>query len=384
MTNRMNNSSLKNRLLDKIQHGWKTPNTLTYGLLPVTGIYFLLHKLRQYAYSLRLKKTIRLNVPVLVVGGISVGGSGKTPLVAALVEDLAARGYKPGIISRGYGGEATAWPMEVNHSTQARVVGDEPQLLFELTGIPVVAGPDRIRDGRLLIDKYGCDVIVSDDGFQHFRLYRDFDIVVVEGAGGQSNGGQSNPFLLPSGPLREPISGLVRANAVVVNAVLNTALKGAGAPDIGVNAQVHCLLESLDIPIFSMSYQLANPRNIRTGERADYARFMRQPIHAVAAIGNPERFFGQLENKGLQITRHPFADHYQFSQADLNFADDHPIFMTEKDGIKCRHLEQTGLMWTIPARAALPADFFSMINHVLSARQKCPPKCPPQCPPKCQ
>ena len=167
-------------MLDKIQQGWRSPGWVNYLVLPVTTLYATLVFVRRRLFKSKLLKTHSLPVPVIVVGGLSAGGSGKTPVVIGLVNYLRDKGFNPGVISRGYGGNSAFWPREVDDKTDAETVGDEPQLMFERLGVPVVVGPDRVRDGHYLVDKCGCDIIVSDDGFQHFKLKRDVDIVVVD------------------------------------------------------------------------------------------------------------------------------------------------------------------------------------------------------------
>ena len=288
-----------------------------------------------------LFKSTTLTVPVIVVGNITVGGSGKSPLVMSLVSHLKATGYKPGVISRGYGGGSEFWPREVNRSTTAELVGDEPQLIFERCNVPVVVGPDRVGSGRYLIDKMDCNVLVSDDGYQHFALNRDIDIAVMDGQFGFGNG-----WCLPAGPLREPKSAIHRADIVVVN----------GPSDE----------ESLNhFPYCTMDMELQGAYNLVDRSQRDLEEFRESPVHAVAGIGNPSRFFSQLEKAGLNIIPHAFPDHYRYTLEDINFGDDRSVLMTEKDGIKCRNMVTAENIWIVPGILRVEEEFFQRISNLL-------------------
>jgi tetraacyldisaccharide 4'-kinase len=269
--------------------------------------------------------------PVVVVGNLTVGGTGKTPLVAWLAEGLSERGLIVGVLSRGYGSSGGS-PRVVEPSSGWREVGDEPLLLRQRTGCATVVSTDRVAGARALIER-GVDVIIADDGLQHLRLARDCEVIVVDGARGFGNG-----RLLPAGPLREPVSQLARADLVVIN----------GAPE---HASLARLGPQANARFVQMKLFPGNvvPLDGRRTARA-LESFRGQRVHAVAGIGNPARFFGDLRGRGLDIIEHPFADHHPFTAADLEFGDTAPVLMTEKDAVKCRAFASARL-WYVPVTA---------------------------------
>jgi tetraacyldisaccharide 4'-kinase len=267
------------------------------------------------AYQHGILKTATLPVPVVVVGNITVGGTGKTPLVIWLVEYLRRAGFRPGVISRGYGGQASDWPQWVSPDSDPQQVGDEPVMIAQRARCPVVVGPDRPEDGQTLLENADCNIVLCDDGLQHYRLQRDLEIVVVDAVRGFGNG-----YCLPAGPLREPVSRLDSVPVVVYS--------NSPSPDT-------CGY-TLEPTVFR---SLADGNATR--EPSDWHR---QTIHAVAGIGNPERFFQLLEAMGLSIVRHAFPDHHRFTAADLDFGSDAVIVMTEKDAVKCRE-SAAGDLW---------------------------------------
>lgn len=326
-------------MLDRLQAGWVHPGWINYLLLPVSWLYVLLHGIKALSYRVGIRSPAKPGIPVIVVGAISVGGSGKTPLVIALGKHLRQQGYRPGVISRGYRGRSAAWPRLVEPDTLVSEVGDEAVLIRSSADLPVAAGPNRIEDARLLIDRCGCDVIISDDGFQHFALGRDLDIVVVD-----SDIGTGNGWCLPAGPLREPRSGLGRADIVVENGAFTDARTSAG---------------------HAMHMEFLRARNLEDGALSDVADFAGNRVHAVAALGNPQRFFTQLEDLGLDIDRHPFPDHHPFRAEDLEFAGDAPVLMTEKDAVKCLDMPNARRLWAVEARAVVDDGFYSRIDRAL-------------------
>lgn len=293
-------------------------------LLPAEGLFRLLAVLRRLAFRSGLRRSRRLPVPVIVVGNISVGGTGKTPLVVWLVQLLRKAGYRPGIITRGYGGAAQRWPQQVRADSDPHMVGDEPVMLARHCACPIAAGPDRVEAARQLLKHGHCDVIVSDDGLQHYRLQRDIEIVVVDGARRFGNG-----HCLPAGPLREPLSRLKQVDVVVAN---GEALVG----------EVSMML---------------SPRGLRRldddTQCCGFESLAGESVHALAGIGNPDRFFSMLAAQGLTVIEHPFPDHHRFTPEDLAFADRLPIVMTEKDAVKCRAFADER-MWYVPVEARLP------------------------------
>ncbi len=325
----------------RLIQGWVRPGWLNYLLLPVSSLYAGLAWLRALLYGAGVFRIRKLEAKVIVVGALVAGGAGKTPLVIALGNRLQRTGYRPGVILRGYRARSRRFPKAVRPASTVQEVGDEACLISASTGLPVMVGPNRYDSGRMLIAEHGCNIILSDDGFQHLALHRDLDIVVLDAAVPFGNG-----WCLPSGPLREPVSGLDRAGIVVRN------------------GKEHCAESAGNR--FGMYMELGPARNLGNGSRAPLGDFLDNPVHAVAAIGNPERFFAQLEEFGLQIIRHPFEDHHYFRTPDLAFDDSHPILMTEKDGVKCRTLPGADRFWAVEARAVPETAFYERIDRFVA------------------
>jgi tetraacyldisaccharide 4'-kinase len=279
----------------------------------------------------------RLPVPVVVVGNIAVGGTGKTPFVIWLVERLREWGWRPGVVSRGYGGRAREWPQRVLPGSDPALVGDEPVLVARRAGCPVVVGPDRVAAARALLDGGAVDVVVSDDGLQHYRLWRDLEIAVVDATRGLGNG-----RLIPAGPLREPPSRLGEVALVVANGPGWTAPAGR---------QVTMRLAAWQAEALDGS----GPRLL-----SDFAG---QTVHAVAGIGNPARFFAMLSQQGIGLVVHPFPDHHAFARADLEFGDGLPVLMTEKDAVKCRAFGAPN-QWVVPVEARLEPDAVALVQEL--------------------
>jgi tetraacyldisaccharide 4'-kinase len=318
-------SSKKTPLKSWLESRWYSDRPPPLWLLPLAWLYGLITKFRRARLT---RQAQRLPVPVIVVGNISVGGTGKTPLVIWLVEQLRDWGYTPGVISRGYGGHSPAYPLEVEAQTDAAVSGDEPLLMARRLRCPLVVAPDRLAAARFLLQRHKVDVLVADDGLQHYRLPRDLEICVVDGQRGLGNGA-----LLPAGPLRESSARLREVGLVVVN----------GGQWRG-EAQTHA----------DMRLRIVNAVSFN-GEQRVLESFKGESVHAVAGIGHPERFFAQLRAFGLEVIAHPFPDHHRFSTADLDFADELPVLMTEKDAVKCAAFAQSR-HWFVPVTASLHAD----------------------------
>ena len=275
----------------------------------------------------------RLPVPVVVVGNLTVGGSGKTPVVIALVESLRASGFTPGVISRGYGSSARG-VRDVDADDDPSATGDEPLLIARRTGVPVVVGRDRVGAARRLIGRHGVDVVVSDDGLQHYRLARDLEIVVVDGRRRFGNG-----RLLPAGPLREPLERLDEAGIVLVNGP-------RGSEETG-----------FDLALGSAWSLAGHPGRMLSSLAGT-------PVHAVAGIGDPVRFFDALRAKGFQVIEHAFPDHHAFVPDDLAFTDGHPVLMTEKDAVKCRRFARPD-WYAVPVTAELPTAVVEKVSAIL-------------------
>ncbi len=283
-------------------------------LAPLELLFALLAALRRWSYRLGLSSSIHPGRVVVVVGNLTVGGSGKTPIIVWLATALTARGLRVGVVSRGYGGTETG-PVEVLSSSSPARVGDEPVLIARRTQARVVVGRDRVAAAVQLAP--AVDVILADDGLQHYRLARDLEIVVVDARRGFGNG-----HLLPRGPLREPVRRLSSVAAVILN--------GEGEPGVpGMRAR---LAPSGLVPLLG-------------GKRLHLEDLGGRRVHAVAGIGDPERFFKLLESAQLQIIRHPKPDHAVLTPADVEFADGYPVLMTEKDAVKCMGFARAGLYY---------------------------------------
>ncbi|MDX1480949.1 MAG: tetraacyldisaccharide 4'-kinase [Woeseiaceae bacterium] len=296
---------------------WYGRSPLRYLLAPLSWLYGAIVVLRARAYRHGILSGVRMKVPVVVVGNLTTGGTGKTPLVIALVRALAERGLKPGVISRGYRGRVGPVPVLVGSNPDPAIVGDEPLLIARRTGSPVAVHPDRVAAARLL-EAQGVDIIIADDGLQHYRLARDFEIAVVDARRGFGNG-----WLLPAGPLREPIGRLQSVDRILLNA----------AADADVPASVAALPEPLRCSRFRLEPSAF--RAVASGDLAPLDRFSGERVHAVAGIGHPERFFATLKALGADVIAHPRPDHAAVTAADLDFDDGLPVVMTEKDAVKC-------------------------------------------------
>jgi tetraacyldisaccharide 4'-kinase len=314
--------------------GWYRGHPLGVLLAPLSWLYRGAVALRRVAFRAGLMRVARCARPVVVVGNLTVGGTGKTPLVVWLAACLERHGYRPGIVTRGYGGAARDWPREVPSDGDPVLVGDESVLLARRAGCPVAAGPDRYRAARLLVDHHGCDIIVSDDGLQHLALHRDVGIAVIDGLRGFGNG-----RLLPAGPLREPVSRLGSVDFLVMNG------GEGGVPDLPP-----------DRVVYPMHYRALSLRRLQDGHEVPATAWHGRTVHAVAGIGHPERFFATLAALGISVIPHPLPDHYRFRPEDIVFGDELPVVMTEKDAVKC-HRHAVDRHWYLPIAAELPREF---------------------------
>jgi tetraacyldisaccharide 4'-kinase len=295
-----------------IERHWYNITPVSVLLYPLSLLFRAAVAARRAAYRAGVLETVRLPAPVVIVGNVAVGGTGKTPLVLWLAAFLRERGRRPGIVSRGYGGTA-AGPAAVPPDGDPRRYGDEPLLLAQRAGCPVWIGADRAAAGQALLAAHpDCDVIVSDDGLQHYRLARDVEIVV-------SPADSRNTWMLPAGPLREPPGRSADADAIVIHGNPPAASASPGGP-----------------PVFTMALAGSTFRNLlNPAASAEADRFRHRNVHALAGIGHPQRFFRHLQGLGLDFTAHPFPDHHPFAASDLEFAGADAVLMTEKDAVKC-------------------------------------------------
>jgi tetraacyldisaccharide 4'-kinase len=304
---------------------------LNYLLLPLSLLFFVLSSGRKWLYKVGFKKTTHFEVPIIVVGNISVGGTGKTPLTIALVEFLQSKDYQVGVVSRGYGGLASKQKNStfVNKETDVKVSGDEPLLIVQRTGVKLVINKNRVQAVQDLLNQHDIDVVISDDGLQHYAMGRKIEIVVIDGQRRFGNG-----FLLPAGPLREGIKRLENVDFVINNNVTNSTNE---------------ILMRLEADKFV---------NLVTGEERGRDEFCFEKCYVIAGIGNPQRFFDLLENWQVRIIKYAYPDHYSYTAKDFKNKDDFPILMTQKDCVKCTDFA-TDNMWFVPISAKLEDNFYN-------------------------
>lgn len=315
------------KMQDWFQQQWQTKTLAHLLLVPLSWLFLVITAIRRFLYRTRILPSFQLSAPVIVVGNITVGGTGKTPFVIYLAEQLKQAGYSPGIISRGYGGSQTG---QVFTDSNADAMGDEPVLMAKRTGCPVWVNPDRIAAGQALLNAYShCDVIISDDGLQHLRLQRDVEIVLVNTLA------LGNQCLLPAGPLREPVSRLSSVHYIVNSG--EQSLPFIGLP-----------------PHYQMRVHGEMFQSLANEQMHSAAFFKDKPICAVAAIGHPERFFNALTTFGLTFERKVFPDHHAFKLQDFVDVLTHTILMTEKDAVKCQALPLADA-WYLPVSAEVIA-----------------------------
>lgn len=322
---------MERRLLALVEKLWYQ-RTRPPGLLgPLSTLFGWLSRRRRNRY-LQPAHHYRSPLPVIVIGNLTVGGTGKSPLVAWLVERLQAHGYQPVILTRGYGGESSRYPLVVATDTPAELCGDEPLMLARQCQVPVIVDPDRARAAAWASAEGLGNILVCDDGLQHYRLSRNLELVVFDGERGAGNGA-----LLPAGPLREPLERLSTVTAVISN----------GPPRHETFARIRSHAPAL----LTMTLKPQKLRCLTTGERVAVDSFRGQRVHGVAGIGNPERFFQSLEAIGCLVERHGFPDHHSFQAADFP-QDEIAVVMTAKDSVKCESFARDN--WWVLEVAAVP------------------------------
>lgn len=304
-------------------------------LLPLAGLFGAIGGLRRWLYRCGLLRAAPRRLPVLVVGNLTVGGAGKTPAVLALIEGLRARGWRPGVVSRGHGGSARD-AMLLPEQPEPSLHGDEPSLIRLRSGAPVAVARQRSRGAALLEASGEVDLLLADDGLQHYALARDLEVLVIDGERRFGNGA-----LLPAGPLREPLARAADCAARVCNG-------GTPGPD-------EWPMRLAPLPLRALVEGAAPPGR---GAR----------VHALAGIANPARFFATLRTLGFEPIEHAFPDHHAFAPADLDFADDLPLLMTEKDAVKCARFA-TARCFYLPVSAELPEALLDLLHARLKAAQ---------------
>ncbi|UAA40522.1 tetraacyldisaccharide 4'-kinase [Paraneptunicella aestuarii] len=323
--------------MSALEQAWYKSSWWVWLLWPFTLLFGALSAIRRYLFKRGIFSSTAISAPVIVVGNISVGGNGKTPLVIALCRWLSEQGVKPGVVSRGYGGKLSTsqFPFELNRPANPSLVGDEPAFISERLSCPIVIDPIRARGAAYLVEQCQCDVVICDDGLQHYALQRDIEIAVVDGVRRHGNG-----FLLPMGPLREGLWRLETVDFVVVN---GGETSGNEVPMALVPGELTNLCEPKQTMPLSQ---------IKSG------------VIAAAGIGNPQRFFDLLQQHQIQVeVPMAFPDHYQYQEGDLP-AGKTPVLMTEKDAVKCAEFAQPN-WWYLPVEAQLPSSFLQKLKEKL-------------------
>lgn len=339
---------------DWLQRLWYGDSLWRYPLLPLSFAFSMLVALRLWLYRIGVFRSFRLPVPVVVAGNVTVGGTGKTPITIWLAQELRIRGHKPGIVSRGYGGRVGPVPLEATGGSDPATVGDEAILIAARSRSPVFVHPDRVAAAQAAIAA-GADVIIADDGLQHYRLARDYEIAVIDGSRGTGNG-----WLLPAGPLREPLDRLQRVDRVLVQ---------TEGQDVDV-PYIRRLTDRNSSAFTLVPKQLRELNGARSRPLGELAG---QTVHAVAAIGNPTRFFRMLEAHGMRVVPHAYRDHLQLTGKHLDFGDGLPIVMTEKDAVKCSGLAISNC-WYLPVTVKFPnagrSNWLEELNLFLQERKE--------------
>ena len=318
---------------------WYKDHFIGAALTPIAMLFVDVVKCRRWLYKIGLFKSHAMPVPVIIVGNITVGGTGKTPLTIYLAHLLKKEGYRVGLISRGYGAKTDV--KMVTHSSKVQDIGDEALLLTQLTQCPMAVGVDRVAAARFLLDHAPCDVILADDGLQHYALKRDIEIAVIDG---ERRFG--NAICLPAGPLREPIERLNTVDFVVVNGQCKT--------DTAWHEWEIQLIGDIAV-------------NLLTGETKSLHEFKLLPCHGVAGIGHPERFFKQLDKAGItERVDHSFPDHHAFLPEEIQF-DHQVVLMTQKDAVKCKAFA-TEKHWFVPVQTQLCAEFDQQFLTLLKTK----------------
>ena len=355
---------------------WQRKALWLWLLLPISWLYGLITMLRRQAYKVGLLSSYRAPIPIMVIGNISVGGSGKTPLIIALVDYLQDKGVKVGIISRGYGGDSSQMPALVTATSLPSVVGDEPCLIVHMTGAAMAVCPNRQQAVTTLLDAYpDLQLIIADDGLQHYALQRDIEWIVVDSARGFGN-----EQLLPTGFLREPMSRLQGATVIYHEKLETGAIrnnKDNNMLPLANHSTMHLMPDKLH-PLWQPEPTGTNKTNAKVNNIGMPEKGSQ--VHAVSGIGYPQRFFDTLGSIGFEVIGHPYPDHYDFSLAELLQYSDYPIVVTSKDAVKIRallsaytaaqslsdeYIELVSRLWVLPVTAILSDSCYDTLDEQL-------------------
>ena len=325
------------KLSQRLQQAWYHGHPALFVLWPLEQLYRQVVKRKRARFLSGESASYRAPLPVVIVGNITVGGTGKTPMILWLIDFCRAQGLQVGVVSRGYGAKPAHLPWTVSASDSAAQAGDEPLLIVQRSGVPLVIAPDRAQALQQLLAEFSVDIILSDDGLQHYGLARDLELVLIDAVRGLGN-----QRCLPAGPLREPVERLQTVDALLCNGAQHGSQYG-----------------------FAMQLQATELVHVRSGRREPLSYFpAQQKMHAVAGIGNRQRFFKTLEGLDWRPIAHAFADHAEFSAQDLHFGDDLPVLMTEKDAVKCRAFAADNC-WYLQVAAQPSAAFASWFAEQL-------------------
>lgn len=346
-------------MINTLQKAWYSKTKWVWCLAPLSLLFWLLSSLRRLLFTLGVLSSKGANIPVVVIGNIGIGGNGKTPLVLALVRDLCARGYSPAVLSRGYGGNQSQFPYRVKVDDSAQVVGDEPALIVKRYNTPTVIDPIRARGVEFIEHNISANVIICDDGLQHYAMKRDIELCVID------KRGLGNGYLLPMGPLREGKWRLANVDAVIQNVGFSQSKESSNS------------IQKTSTPEFSMSLQPMCWINIKSKEHKSLDEFKAilnhttkagLQVNALAGIGDPKRFFDTLADMNINTTTQiGFADHHQFEISDIPAHN--MVLMTEKDAVKCTEFAH-GNCWYLQISAHLPDTFFKLIEQGIETKAK--------------
>jgi len=355
-----------------VTRAWQRQALWLWLLLPISWLYGLITMLRRQAYKIGLLSSYRAPIPIMVIGNISVGGSGKTPLIIALVNYLQDKGVKVGIISRGYGGDSSQMPALVTATSLPSVVGDEPCLIVHMTGAAMAVCPNRQQAVTTLLDAYpDLQLIIADDGLQHYALQRDIEWIVVDAARGFGN-----KQLLPTGFLREPVSRLEGAN-VIYHEKPSTDLTRTSRSSNKIQSTDRLTMHLQADELQRLWNHTSSTAQLNSVKPTNNSR-----VHAVSGIGYPQRFFDTLESIGFEVMGHPYPDHYDFSLAELLQYGDYPIIVTSKDAVKIsvlladytatqalsdEYVELVNRLWVLPVTAVLSENSYHNLDAQLKA-----------------